>query len=239
VAQPATSNAFCARYDVPAGTRLFGPYQDKLANDRDTVTLFKPDPPQLPPHPDAGLVPQIVVERIRYTDASPWPTNADGWGQSLQRMAAAAYGNEPLNWQAAAPTPGRANSPTPADGDGDGMPDAWELQYFETLARDGSGDLDDDGLTDLGEYLAGTDPTLAISSLKLEIELVTGPTCSLRFDAVAGKTYTLQACTSLGSGAWQKLADIPGQAASGPVTVTDPDPSGVERFYRLVTPALP
>src|SRR5205823_4864053 len=31
--------------------------------------------------------------------------------------------------------------------------------YFGTLARDGTGDFDGDGLSDLAEYLAGTDPT--------------------------------------------------------------------------------
>jgi len=46
-----------------------------------------------------------------------------------------------------------------ADTDGDGMPDEWELQYFGTLDRDGSGDFDGDGLSDLDEYLKGRDPT--------------------------------------------------------------------------------
>jgi len=45
------------------------------------------------------------------------------------------------------------------DTDSDGMDDNWELQNFGTLLRDGSGDWDGDGLTDLNEYEAGTDPT--------------------------------------------------------------------------------
>jgi hypothetical protein len=44
------------------------------------------------------------------------------------------------------------------DADGDGMADAWELEHFGTLARDGAGDYDHDGVSDLAEYLAGTDP---------------------------------------------------------------------------------
>ena len=44
------------------------------------------------------------------------------------------------------------------DTDGDGMPDEFELEYFKTLARDGLGDLDGDGFSDLREALAGTNP---------------------------------------------------------------------------------
>jgi hypothetical protein len=46
-----------------------------------------------------------------------------------------------------------------SDTDGDGMPDSWELRYFNTLDRDGQGDFDGDGLSDLDEFLHGKDPT--------------------------------------------------------------------------------
>ena len=47
-----------------------------------------------------------------------------------------------------------------SDTDGDGMPDKWELQYrFESLEpSDAAGDADNDGFTNLEEYVAGTDP---------------------------------------------------------------------------------
>lgn len=51
----------------------------------------------------------------------------------------------------------RVNSAS--DTDGDGMDDAWELQHFGNLDRDGSGDLDGDGVSDLDEFLNGTDPS--------------------------------------------------------------------------------
>jgi hypothetical protein len=44
------------------------------------------------------------------------------------------------------------------DTDGDGMPDSWETGQFGSLDRDGSGDFDGDGISDLEEYLTGSNP---------------------------------------------------------------------------------
>jgi chitinase len=45
------------------------------------------------------------------------------------------------------------------DDDNDGMPDSWELQYgLNPLVNDATGDLDQDGVQNYAEYLAGTIP---------------------------------------------------------------------------------
>jgi len=52
-----------------------------------------------------------------------------------------------------------------ADIEGDNLPDVWELQYFGNLDQAADGDFDQDGSSNLEEYLDGTDPTANSSVL--------------------------------------------------------------------------
>ncbi|MCX7871832.1 MAG: lamin tail domain-containing protein [Verrucomicrobiae bacterium] len=98
--------AFTQKFNVPTNTPIFGPYKGKLSNRAGTIELYKPDPVQLPPHPDAGLVPYIFVEKVRYEDRNGWAASADGNGFSLHRFSYTGYANDVTNWFAGAPTPG-------------------------------------------------------------------------------------------------------------------------------------
>src|SRR6185295_18702068 len=91
----AMASAFRAKYGVSAGVRLFGPYSGKLDNSGDDVELKKPTTPVL------GVVPYVLMDKVDYRDATPWPAGADGFGLSLQRRDQTAYGNDPANWVAA------------------------------------------------------------------------------------------------------------------------------------------
>lgn len=229
--------AFRSKYGVPPNVPIFGPWNGQLGNAGESVELVRPDAPQAPPHLDAGYVPQILVDRVHYASTAPWPA-ATGNGFSLQRVTAPAYGNDPANWLAAAPTAGAANGTTNADTDDDGMDDSWELAYFRTLAHDGNGDFDGDGMTDLHEYLAGTDPGDPASALTF-VSITAGDSVTLGINLSAGHTYTVQYRDSLGSGTWQTLTNLPPAAVSGPVFVTDATTGGNStRFYRMVTPAV-
>ena len=188
-------------------------------------------------------MPYITVDAVRYSDLPPWPVAADGAGASLQRRVAGAYGNDPANWFASGITPGLDNSPvTGPDRDGDGMPDAWEIDNGTNPdVADAGADPDSDGLTNLREYFAGTSPTNALSVLRIEsISLEAGSaTARLSFNAVSNRTYTVQWRQSLDSGTWQKLADVAESSTNRVHSVTDSAAGSSARYYRLVTPLQP
>ncbi len=103
----AAAAQFNARYAMPAGTLLFGPFAGQLNNAGESVALFKPGAPLPPGDPNEGLVPSILVDQLAYNDAPPWPLAADGMGPSLQRTDLSVFGNEADRWVAAAPSAGR------------------------------------------------------------------------------------------------------------------------------------
>jgi len=242
VANASQAASFRSKYNVPSNVQIFGPWSGKLENAGDSIEFYKPDPPQEPPHPDAGYVPYIRVDKVNFLDTAPWDPQADGTGLSLQRKSPTAFGNDPINWQAAAPSAGRANSADLIDTDGDGMPDVWEDTYGfdKNSAADAGLDADGDGFTNLQEYIAGTNPKNDRS--KLEVIQITHPpgtntTSVIQFSSVAGKSYSLQYRNNLlPSTVWQKVQNI--DATTSTQSVEDADAPGHEqRFYRVVTPA--
>jgi hypothetical protein len=232
---------FRTRFGLDARATVCGPFRGRLSNESDTVMLLRPDVPQGAAPPDAGFVPYVLVERVCYTNGLPWPTAA---GFSLQRQDLQAYGNEPLNWTACPATAGRANCGSSNDLDGDGLPDDWEAaQGLSTSSGQGSdgaaGDPDQDGLSNLEEWIAGTHPRDASSRLALASATVVPEGVKLRFHAASNRTYSVQYRLALGQGPWMKLQDILAVAEGQFVEVLDPVGQTAARYYRLVTPQQP
>ncbi|PYJ00659.1 MAG: hypothetical protein DME25_20135, partial [Verrucomicrobia bacterium] len=106
-----TLAAFQSRYGLNEAVPIYGPWRGKLANDNENIELYQPGDPQPADTADAGFVPYLLVDKVKYFDSAPWPALADGntngVGLSLQRLAGSSYGNDPTNWVAGEPTPGR------------------------------------------------------------------------------------------------------------------------------------
>lgn len=223
--------SFRAKYGVSNAVMILGPYSGSLDNSGENLELQQPDTP------NTNEVPYVTVEAVRYNDKLPWSPGADGTGLSLQRAFALSYGNEPLNWNAAAPTPGQAFGS--GDTDGDGLPDAWESANG-TLVNvvDASADPDEDGMTNRQEFLAGTHPNNAADVLQVLAVNAAPPGFQLSFQAAANRTYTVLTRASLSTGGWTKLVDVSAATTNRMITVTDPA-TDASRFYRLVTPAQP
>ena len=127
------------------------------------------------------------------------------------------------------------------DFDGDDMPDEWEIAHGLLPAdpTDAGLDPDGDGMTNLAEFIAGTDPMDAASRLAATV-IAGGDTVLVRFTAQAGRSYTVEVSDTLLAASWQKLGDVAPQTATIEVEVPDPAAAGMpRRFYRILTPSQP
>jgi hypothetical protein len=167
------------------------------------------------------------VDRVTYDDTAPWPASADGSGHSLQKIDLALYGDEAMNWMAAAPRPGTV------DADNDGMPDGWELTNAlnPNSAADASTDLDRDGFSSVQEYLLGTDPRNSASALGVWLSATPGEDLVLQFTSSPGRTYLVEASDRPG-GVWQTVAVIEFSAWNGVLTLPVQS-TGSARYFRI------
>jgi len=125
------------------------------------------------------------------------------------------------------------------DSDHDGLPDTYETErgFNPNDPSDGLLDSDGDGVSNVMEYQAGTDPQQAGSYLKVDRVLV-GTGALVEFTTAPGKTYTVQFNDDLSKDTWWRLADIPAKGSTSVEVVSDPTAT-TTRFYRLVTPRQP
>lgn len=93
---------------------------------------------------------------------------------------------------------------------GDGIPNGWKQQYgLDPLdSKLANKDSDGDGMSNLQEYLAGTDPTNAASFFGITAIAREGNDVRVTWTMGSGKTNSLQVTTSAGSGFSNNFTDL-------------------------------
>jgi len=129
----------------------------------------------------------------------------------------------------------------PADTNGDGLPDSWQELFFgignANSPNAASGfDYDIDGMTNLQEYLSGTNPTDHNSVLRIiSFNLASADlSFGLAFPSVIQRYYQVQRTPTLTPPNWQGFTNaVIGTGTSlpqsGPLVTSDP-----QMFYRVL-----
>ncbi len=118
---------------------------------------------------------------------------------------------------------------------GDAVPDWWRRLYFSNVTASAAAltaDPDQDGLDNLGEFIAGTDPNDARSNLRIHAINVAGNVVSVGFVSWLGGHYAAERGSDLRAGLWTSLnSNVWGH--TDVTAVGDPSATNTPRFYRV------
>jgi len=113
----------------------------------------------------------------------------------------------------------------------------WRVDNFGSTTNAGSGadgeDPDHDGVTNIDEYTAGTDPNDPNDVFRVSSITRTGNTVSIVVPAKTGRIYNLQRRADLGTGTWENVITVGPPAANGDLTLTDPAILTDRAFYQV------
>lgn len=121
---------------------------------------------------------------------------------------------------------------------GDGIDDAWQVNYFGENNSNAApaADPDGDGQHNLFEFTAGLAPDDPNSLFRLRIDNVAGQPGHRRLifsPRLADRTYVPQFRASLTSGEWAPLPGTIETENGTERTITDPNATGAAKFYRI------
>jgi hypothetical protein len=121
----------------------------------------------------------------------------------------------------------------------DGIPDWWKLQYdFPLLDPTVAGaDPDGDGMNNLQEYLAGTDPTNSASCFQITSIAPSGNDLLITWTVVTNKSYMVELSTTAPTSSFTNLGTVtvPASPAISSTNYLDlgAATNGPTRFYRI------
>jgi hypothetical protein len=121
---------------------------------------------------------------------------------------------------------------------GDGVEDAWQVQYFGVgnAAAGPAADPDGDGQNNQFEYGAGTVPTNAASRFRLSLGSDPGSAGSMRLTfgpCLTNRTYAVQSSTTLTPGSFATRLVLTPTSNTAESVLTDTHPAAAARFYRM------
>jgi predicted Zn-dependent protease len=117
----------------------------------------------------------------------------------------------------------------------DGLDDVFQRTYFPVFTATNAAptaDPDGDGMNNLAEYIAGTNPTNAASVFKLLSPTNSHSGTAVRWLSVAGRNYQVFSRTNLASGSWQSNGTAVVAAGTNAQYLDLGGTNGV-RFYRV------
>lgn len=121
------------------------------------------------------------------------------------------------------------------DTDSDNLPDWWERRYFGGYTNGNPGaDSNNNGISNLAEWLAGASPTYKGAVLSIDSPLPTSTGIVIRWSSETGNLYRVERSTNLmiGSGGFAPIAiDVAASPPSNTFTDSAP-PAASAQYYR-------